>query len=438
MAYHRNGLCILLAALWCASCATVEYKEDISDYRKRVATLESELIRNPNSAEALRDLGIVYFQVGQYQQADNFLKKAYSVDATDAKMLFYYGMTLESEKNSQAALAVYLNYTDVSSLSPYRKLMEGRYRTLTADIIRQQFQTLLANEQQLTDKKLSVGTIAVFPLTFQGSDERYVPLGKGLSELLITDLGQVKALNLIERVRVEALLEELQFGQSKSVDPSTAPRLGRLLSAGRIVTGSYSISSDKNLTMNVASWDVVKKENPGTTSETDALDNLFRLEKDLVFGVVKTLGITLTAVEREAIQRVPTQNLNAFLLYSIGLEKEDAHDFEAAGVYFNQAAALDPGFVGAKNKSAAMQAMTVAGGEPQNALTAAHNADPPMSTDAGSAGTDLQTTRLQNMGSAIGTGFYPGQDSRKPAQEAAESGSFGGQLPPPPQPPPQR
>ncbi len=418
------------------SCVTVQYNADVSDYHRQIAALEAQLTRNPNDAGALRDLGAIYFEVKQYPRAEELLKKSYDLDDKDAKTQFYYGMSLEAQNKLQAALAVYINYSDFSELSPYRGLMEGRYRSLTLDLIHQQLRDLLAREDSLTGRALPTKSVAVFPLDFEGGNERFSPLGKGLSEMITIDLGQVKSLSLIERVRVEALLDELKLSQSKLVDPSSAPRLGKLLSAGRIVAGSYSVSKEEQLTLNVASWDVVKKQYPKTTSQSDALENLFRLEKELVFDVIKRLEIKLTASERTAIQRVPTKNIQAFLMYSIGLDKEDAHDFEAAKVYFGQAASLDPGFEQAKGKTEAMGAMSVAGGDKSKALTYAQAVDPLPSPDVNPNKTDLMTNRLQNLGNGIGSNFYPGQETRKPAQEAAASGELGAELPPPPPPPP--
>ena len=425
----------VLAAGW-MSCVTVQYNADISDYHRQIAALESQLVRNPDDAGALRDLGAIYFEVKQYPRAEALLKKSYDLDGKDAKTLFYYGMSLEFQSKPQAALAVYINFSDFSELSPYRTLMEGRYRSLTLDLIHQQLRDLIAREDSLTGGTLPSKSVAVFPLDFEGGNERFSPLGKGLSEMITIDLGQVKGLSLIERVRVEALLDELKLSQRKLVDPSSAPRLGKLLSAGRIVAGSYSVSKEEQLTLNVASWDVVKKQYPKTASQSDALDNLFRLEKELVFDVIKKLGIKLTASERTAIQHIPTKNMQAFMMYSIGLDKEDAHDFEAAKVYFGQAASLDPGFERAKGKTEAMGAMSVAGGDKNKALTYAQSADPLPSPDVNPNKTDLMTNRLQTLGNGIGSNFYPGQESRKPAQEAAASGELGAELPPPPPPPP--
>ena len=435
MLTQRSAVLALAFTFCCLSCATLRNDEDISDYKGKIAALNQKLIRDPNDAESLRDLGEIFFQVKQYPQAIENLKKSYEIDPNDAKTVFYYGMTLEYHNNPQAALSVYINYSDFSSFSPYRHLIEGRYQSVTSDIVHKQFQTLLTSEQELAGQSLAPGTMAVFPLSFQGADDRYAPLGKGLSEMLISDLGRVKKLTLVERTRIEALLQELDLVKAGQVDPSTAPRLGKLLGAGRIVTGSFSVSNEKRLTMSVGSWDVFKKDYPGLTSETDELSNLFRLEKEFVFDLIKGLGITLTTEERDAIQQVPTNNLQAFLLYSIGLEKQDAGDFDGAAVYFNNAASLDPDFIDAKNKSGAAEALVVAGGDKKKALIAAQKVDVPIGPDIG--GTDLVMDRLQNLGNGIGSNFYPGQDDRKPAQEASSSGQFNPPevLPPPPPPP---
>ena len=430
-------LVTLLVALLFVSCATVKYQENIADYRKQIAELEAKARANPRDADALRDLGVIYFQARQYPQAKDYLKRASAVDAKDAKTLFYYGMTLESENNPQAALAAYINYTDFSVLSPYRKLMEGRYRALTRDIIQQQLQGLLAQEQVLGDQDMSPATVAVFPLKYQGTDEKYSALGTGLSEMVIIDLGQVSALRLVERIRIEALLAELRFGQTQKVDPATAPRLGKLLSAGRIVGGTYSVSPDEKMRLDVTSWDVLKKKFPEATTQSDELGNLFTLEKDLVFGVIKEMGITLTRAEQEKIQRIPTKNLQAFLLYCVGLEKEGARDFEAARVYYNQALSLDPGFNQAKAKADAAGALSLAGGGRDGALAAAYKIDPPVRPKAGPTKEDLVAKRLQHLGNSIGAPFYPGEDGRKSAEEAARAGAGISNLPSPP-PPPER
>jgi hypothetical protein len=153
------------------------------------------------------------------------------------------------------------------------------------------------------------------------------------------------------------------------------------------------------------------------------------LEKNLVFDVIAQMGIALTPVERERIQRVPTRNLQAFLAYSKGLEREGAGDYQAASTFFRQSANLDPNFAPVKGKAEAADALTVAAGG-GGAISAAHKIDPPIRPEFIGSTQELITDRFAILGGSIGSSFVPGQDNRKPADEAARSVKV--ELPKPP------
>ena len=335
---------VLLMPLVLCACGTTGTVENPSDYEGTLRKLQERLVTNPSDAEALRDLGVIYFETHQYPQARDYLKKASMANEHDGKTLFYLGMTREYDNDLKGALAAYINYTDIASSSPYHKLMEARYFVVTKELIADQFRELAANEDSLGRQNTPSNAVAVFPLAYQGNDQRFSALGMGLSEMMTIDLGHVKKLRLVERLRVDELMNELKFSASSAVDPSTAPRLGKFLAAGQIVGGSYNVSAGNMLRLDVASQDIGRAKAPSTQTESDELANLFKVQKETVFKLVKDMGITLTRAEIDEIQTIPTKNLQAFIAYSIGLEKEGQGDFEAAGVYFRQASALDPAF----------------------------------------------------------------------------------------------
>ncbi|MBX2991994.1 MAG: hypothetical protein KF749_12630 [Bacteroidetes bacterium] len=428
----RSFLIAGFTLIFISSCAALREGGREQDYSSDMAKLQRQLIVNPNDPAALRDLGVVYFQTNRYEPAKSYLSRSYYQVKDDPRTMFYYGMTLEYLEDLQGALSVYISYSEVPAISQYRKLIEGRYRSLTQELIRRQFKQLVADEQRLGTEKIAPRAVAVFPLTYQGTDPRYEALGKGLSEMILIDLGQVKSLQMVERIRIEALLEELQFAQSASVDRSSAPRMGKLLSAGRIVSGSFNVNNF-NLRMDVAAWDIVAQKFPGFQSGSDELDKLFRIQKELVFGIIRELGITLTVEEREKIQLVPTRNTFAFLTYCLALKSEDARDFRAAKVLYNEAAALDPGFNLAKSKAEAMEALSIAGGPKEDALLAAEELE--LGPKKAKKKTNLVLDRLRHLGQGIGGTFNSGEDNRKSVEEAGRNGAGVGRLPEPPPPP---
>jgi len=65
-------------------------------------------------------------------------------------------------------------------------------------------------------------------------------LGNSATDVLITELAKSGKFILIERDRMNKLLEEQKLGMSGAIDSSTAARVGRILGLNAIVTGSIS------------------------------------------------------------------------------------------------------------------------------------------------------------------------------------------------------
>ena len=426
---------LFVLALVVSSCVSVRYDEDVSQYTENIRELRQKLEANPSDAESWRDLGIIYFETKQYAKAKEYLKQSIDLGGSDAKAAFYLGMTHEFDVNPTAALAVYITYTDYSPLSQYRSMMEGRYQELTREVIKSQFRALIAKEGSITTSSLPVNTLAVFPLAYQTGDIRYAPLGMGISEMILTDLGQVKKLKLVERIRIEELLKELSFSATSSVDQTSAPRMGKLLAAGRIVGGTFSVSPDGSIRMDVSSVDVATGSKPGGASESDVLENLFRAEKEIVFKLIQGMGIKLSREERESIQRFPTKNLQAFLAYSLGLDYEARGDFESAGAMYKEAGSIDPAFSSAKERQSISESRKTGSGNKETALASAEKIEPPPKPSGSTTGKgSMVARRFETMQQVIGAGIVPSQDSRKPAQEGLPA--TGIELPAPPPPPP--
>ncbi len=65
-------------------------------------------------------------------------------------------------------------------------------------------------------------------------------VGTGIAEMLVTALSDTKKYTLIERSKLDAVLEEQKLGASGAVTAQTAAKIGRLLGARYIVTGAVT------------------------------------------------------------------------------------------------------------------------------------------------------------------------------------------------------
>ena len=78
------------------------------------------------------------------------------------------------------------------------------------------------------------------PFRYTGSDTTLRPLERGLAAIVVTDLSRVRRLRLVERERLQVLLDELQLAASGRVDPASGARSGRLIGAGQVVQGQFA------------------------------------------------------------------------------------------------------------------------------------------------------------------------------------------------------
>ena len=429
MRLFSGGILTLVVTLFW-SCASVQVSENVADYRGRLAELEATLRLDPANPDVLLELGLIRFQVKQFKEARVALEKTLSVAPGNPKALYYLGMVLEEIGTTDEAISIYANHSQFSFLSEYGRLMEGRYLTLTAENARRQITDLVAQEDKISPGEIVPELVAVYPFEYRGADKTYAPLRMGLAELMKRDLSQVKSVTLVERVRIQAILDELRFGQSKFVDPATAPRVGRLLKAGRIVTGFFDVPEKTSFLLNVAYYDLPKGYLPNPRSKGDALENLFALEKETVFDVLDQMGIVPTPVERQKIAERPTSSLAALLLFSQGMEGEVVGNYELAAQKFSQALQIDPNFTMAAEELHKAEVRAAAQTK-QRALISTYNFDPPVPSDS----KRLITRRQRTLGAEMQPESFPGEDNREPPEEAARAGAAVGDLPGPPDPP---
>ncbi|HXI21600.1 MAG TPA: CsgG/HfaB family protein, partial [Gemmatimonadales bacterium] len=187
------------------------------------------------------------------------------------------------------------------------------------------------------------------------------PVGRGLTQLMITDLSKLRDLRLLERDRVQALVDEMSLTADGRVDPTTGARSGRMLRAARVVQGSLQDQpGGTDLRLDATVVDATNDKVVASGTATDPLRQLFDLQKNVLLRLVQQLGITLTPAERAALSERPTADLQAFLSFSRGLEDEDRGDYQAASADYQAALARDPNFKAARDRQQSTQRISQA------------------------------------------------------------------------------
>jgi TolB-like protein len=271
-------------------------------------------------------------------------------------------MSAEGMGDLPAAKAAYSSYLKVGRTQRVRRQLEGRLAAMQRRELQVAAKAAVQREATLSATPGDKNTVAVMPFRFSGADSTLQPLERGFADLLATDLSRVKTVTVVDRSRLQAILDEIKLNQTAAVDSTTAVRAGKLIQAGTLVQGSLLQTGEKLRTD--AALVSVATSAVSITPATDEqnLDRIFDMEKRIALSLVQSLGVQITTAERDAIEQRPTKSLKAFLAYSQGLALEDQGRFDEASRAYANAARIDPGFGIAAQKSTQTANMSIGSG----------------------------------------------------------------------------
>ena len=172
---------------------------------------------------------------------------------------------------------------------------------------------------------------------------------KGIADLLITHLAQNPGVRVVERENISRLLAEQDMAANGRVDDATAARLGKLLGAKHMVTGSFVTDRSGTMVITVKSIDAetgrieFSHMEPGKTDEFLAIIAKVgaRANTGLKLPELTPSARQTSEAKAEKQKKVPFQ---AVMLYSRALRAQDAGNKAEAITLFQQTVDKFPQF----------------------------------------------------------------------------------------------
>jgi TolB-like protein len=205
-----------------------------------------------------------------------------------------------------------------------------------------------------TPKDANARRIAVLYFDDHSRNQALAPLRTGLTDMLISDLDGARAVRVIERERLNAVLDELHLQASTTVDPATSQRIGRVLGVEFLLLGSYfelmgQLRVDARL-VRVETGEIVRSE-----GVTGASQDLFALERQLALKILQGLGAHLDEGERDRLKQGGSADLPHLLAYARALDLYDRGDRRAAVSALEEVVRLAPAFPQAERSLSRMR-----------------------------------------------------------------------------------
>ncbi len=321
------------------------------DYDRAIRVLTIATTEQPQDARIWARLGEAQYYAGHDSDAVDALNKALVLDDKLYGSYLFLGFVAEKLGNLDRALWYYQVYVDRKPNTAMARDTQRRIAALKLQRAEAFAQDAIAKEKELSPAGYPDSTIGVVYFNADRLPDSLRPLAKGLAEMMVTDLSKVPKLQVVERLRIDRIIDELKLSSSAAFDSTTAPRMGKLLGAARVLGGDISSLPQNRLRMDpqLVSAKTGEVSMPG--EQVGALGKVMSMEKDMVFAVLKKMNIKLTAAERAAIAKIPTDSLEAFMAFSRGLDYQDRGEFDKAQREFNRAHTIDPSFTAAGQHS---------------------------------------------------------------------------------------
>ena len=339
--FHSRGvLALAVGACLAAGCAT----GGLNTRPENIPALEQRAAAQPDNTDAATTLGIAYYNAQRYDDARKTLSRVVEASQKSGSAYLYLGLSNEELKDWTGARNAYDKYVEVGTDATVKERLRARLAYVARQQLKQDAKLTLEREQQVSDEPPTPRTVAVMPFRMVGTGEELAPLQTALSDMIITDLSVSSAITSVERVKIDAMIDEMLLAQAGLAEAETGVRVGRLLKAENVVQGVLAQATEKELRMDATVLNTARRASAGTFAQTEQVDAIFDLEKAIVFNIFNTVGVTLTASEREKINENRTGNLMAFLAYGRGLDAMDRGNYAEASTFFRQASQLDPNF----------------------------------------------------------------------------------------------
>jgi tetratricopeptide (TPR) repeat protein len=317
---------------------------EAGNYQEAIVIFREALANNPDKAPLWRGLGISYYRNSQYADAVDALKQAHLLAPGDGLTVLYLGMSYERLNDLMQAAKLYRRYLEQDPDSEIADKIKHRVKYLTDKAVQAKVEQVISSEKEIDQDDIPDNSVAVLGFRPGNLPDRYAPLARGLTEMLVVDLKQHTDLTLVERVMLQAILNELEMSQSDYFDKEKAPRVGRLIGAARVISGEVSQPDEDDIKLESGIIEVKEGfvEYPGDVE--GELDQFFKLQKDLVKKIAASLGYPISGDEEAQLMQPPTESFLAFLSYSMGLEYADQGMFALAEAQFENALQEDPNF----------------------------------------------------------------------------------------------
>lgn len=190
-------------------------------------------------------------------------------------------------------------------------------------------------------KAIDYSSIVVADFDNHSQQKDFDALRLGFRDMLVTSLSKLNSVRVVERARLQEIIAEQNLGKTEFIDETTVVKLGKGISAHKIVAGSFTVLDDK-IQIGVRLLSVETGEVELAESINGNKQDIFDLHGELSQKVVAGLNLQLTNLQQQEIGSGQIRNFDAFNAFSQSRLAAIRGDQELERQRLQEALQLDP------------------------------------------------------------------------------------------------
>lgn len=191
-------------------------------------------------AAALLKRGIEAFGAGDDATARPTLQRVRAMAPGETLVPYYLGLIALRQGDEPGALQQLQQYALEDPDGAAAREVPKTLTLLTSAQLQQEVRSAVQRERELASSPPEPGSIAVQAFVNRG-DDSFRAMAKGLAAMIIADLSKVPGLKVLEREKVQLLVDEMKLGDAGLANPEGAVRSGRLMRAEKIIVGNFEV-----------------------------------------------------------------------------------------------------------------------------------------------------------------------------------------------------
>ncbi|MBT4837553.1 MAG: hypothetical protein HON94_09440 [Methylococcales bacterium] len=209
------------------------------------ATTKLTFLASPEGPAAKNAIEL-YNDEGETDLLVNAFSRIQEAYRFNSKAAYYLGLIYLNMGDDVKAIRQWKHFNKIAPKEAKELQIPKHLTVLIARQVKDEITAALANEASISNNPPEPNSVAVAGFTNRGED-KYKIISKGLTALIISDLSKVPGLKVLERQKMQRLVDELKLAESGVVSKKTNVRMGKLMKAENIVIGEYQVGVPESI-----------------------------------------------------------------------------------------------------------------------------------------------------------------------------------------------